>query len=145
MITIDNIKQGIAKNIAKAYSDLPITDEPQRHVEGAAFFVKMTSYNPSVFHKTQARRIYQFDVVYFAPINTPRYEIDSVGQRVAEEFMRPISFDGRHIYAKDLYTRLIDDDFHIIFNVDFFDEIKDAVTYEFMEQLEFCVELKPKE
>lgn len=99
MITVDAIKQGIARNIAKAYSDLPITDEPQRHVEGAAFFVKMISHNPTVFHKKQARRIYQFDVVYFAPINTPRHEVDSVGQRVAEEFMRPISFDGRHIYA----------------------------------------------
>lgn len=145
MITVDAIKQGIAKNISKAYSDLPITDEPQRHVEGASFFVKMVRYNPTVLHTKQARRVYQFDIVYFAPINAQRHEIDSVGQRVSEEFMRPISFDGRHIYAKDLYTRLVDNDFHIIFNVDFFDEIKNTETYEVMEHLEFHVELKPKE
>lgn len=137
MIKINDIRNGIVDAIAKAFPDAVISDDPYSHVEGGAFIVKVVDMSPEAFSKVHARRSYGFDVVFFAPMTMAMHEIDAKGQELVEAFMYPLDFAGRHVYPRNVVTQKVDKDFHVMFDVEFFDSIAQFEEYELMGDLEF--------
>lgn len=144
MIEYEDIANGIADSIAYVFNDAVISDDPYSHIDGDAFIVKAVSYSPMFFSKRHAQRTYHFDIVYFAPMEKPMHEIDAIGQKLLEAFMYPIKFDGRYINAKNLNSVKIDKDFHVEFDLIFFDEIEQREKHDTAQNMElsFTVQCK---
>ena len=143
MISIKDIQQGIEKSIKRVFPNALVKVDPYRHVKGPAFIVKCVSYAPSKFNPTSAHRIYHFDIVYFAPMDEPVHTMDEKGQRLVEAFLYPVEFAGRYIQPQNVNTVKIDKDFHVEFDLDFFDEVELERNFEYMQSLEFHIELSP--
>ena len=146
MIGLEDITKGIANSILYEFKDATISDDPYAHISGPAFIVKMVTASPEKFSATHAHRLYHFDVVYFAEMDTPIHTLDVIGQKLLEAFIWPVEFAGRYIQPQNLSSVKVDRDFHVEFDLDFFDEIEPRVHYKTMQELgiNFRVELDLK-
>lgn len=143
MIPIDTIRKGIAASIRRAFSGAEVNDDPWKHIDGAAFIIKCVSYSPERFSPVSAHRLYHFDIVYFAPMDEPIHTMDEKGQRLMETFMFPVEFGGRYIQPQNLSSVKVDKDFHVEFDLDFFDDVEVVNDSKLMQSLEFHLELTP--
>lgn len=143
MINLQDIVVGIGNSIRAEFEDAKVSRNPYAHISGPAFIVKMVSATPTKFSATNAHRLYHFDVVYFAEMETEISELDVIGQRLLEAFIWPVEFAGRYIQPQNLSSVKVDKDFHVEFDLDFFDEIEPRVHYKTMEELgiNFRIEL----
>lgn len=145
MISYKTIREGIADAILQGFKSLPIDDETAFHIEGPAFLVRLADNAHILDDRRHVRRQMDFNVVYFAPHETPVEKIMDTGLKLAALFQPTISFGGRHITVEDVSTTLVDEDFQVDFRLDFFDEIREEEPYEYMEQMEFRFVIEAKE
>ena len=143
MISYEDIENGIYDSIAYMFKDAEISDDPYSHVDGECFIVKVINMSPVLFSSTNVHRLYQFDVVYFAPEEMPIHELDVIGQKLVEAFMWPVNFAGRYIQPQNVASVKVDKDFHVTFDLYFFDELEQRTEYKFMQAMdfEFTIEL----
>lgn len=135
MISYSDMKESIAAAISKAFGGAVVSDDPFYKIEGPSFLIKVVSSTPTRFSPTHAHRLYHFDIVYFAPPETPIHEIDLAGQQLAEAFIWPLEFAGRHIQPTNITTIKVDHDFHVEFDLDFYDTLPQP-EYEYMGELD---------
>ena len=143
MISYKAIREGIAAGIlrCKKIKDVLIDDEMTYRVGEPAILVHLVESYHELFSKTQVRRSLDFNVVYLAPAGTPTSEIMSTGLDIVAALQPVIEFDGRAITIGDVTGSLVDNDFQISFTIDFFDQLANDESYEFMNELSFRVEL----
>lgn len=145
MIDYKTIRAGIADAIMQAFAGWPIDDEAAFHIEGPSFLIRLADNMHSLDDKRHIRRQMDFNVVYFAPHGTPTGEIVNDGLQLASVLQPTISFGGRQITVYDVSTTLVDEDFQVDFRLDFHDELLTEEPYDYMETLEFKIQLKPEE
>lgn len=147
MITHNDIAAGVRDAILEEFEGAVVSNNPYDHLEGPAFIVKCVGGVHDRFSPTHAHRLYNFDIVYFHPIDQPVSEMDTIGQRLANAFIMPIKFAGRYIQPTAITTAKVDKDFHVTFNLDFYDELPQP-EYEYMRELymefnaDFKIEIK---
>lgn len=145
MIAYSDIKKSIVDSIAKRFGkEAVISDDPFKHVEGQAFIVKLISQDFEDFEKEVVKRSLAFDVVYFAPNKMSMHELDEIGQTLAECFLYPLPFRTRYIQPSDVTTSKVDMDFHVGFELNFYDDKVIDEHYEYAQDLTFKVVLKGK-
>lgn len=142
MISYREIKDAIVSVIADAFKGATISDDPYKHVKGGAFIVKVVNNNANVYSRAIARRDLFFDIVYFAPKEMETHELDEIGQTLAEAFLYPVAFSTRIIQPTNLSNRKVDMDFHLNFDLVFYDDISEKENYDYGEDLEFTVTMK---
>lgn len=142
MIAYSEIKTAIVNVIADAFKDSTISDDPYKHVKGGAFIVKVVNNDANVHSCDIAQRDLYFDIVYFAPKDMEVHELDEIGQTLNEAFLYPITFATRTIQPTSITTRKVDMDFHLNFDLVFYDDIPPKEHYEYAEHLEFKITLK---
>lgn len=145
MISYKTIREGIADAILQGFKSWPIDDETAFHIEGSAFLVRLADNAHVLDDERHVRRQMDFNVVYFAPHETLVEEIMDTGLRLAALFQPTIAFGDRVITVEDVSTTLVDEDFQVDFRLDFYDELREAETLPFMEELEFRFVLEKKE
>ena len=141
MIAYEDIKQGIARRIASAFKDAVISDDPYSHVDGASFIVKVVDNDINYYSVDTASRRLFFDVVYFAPVDTPIHVIDNVGQSLAEAFVGQVAIANRYITPTECGIKKVAEDLHLTFYLEFYDEIK-IEEHPLMNSLDFEITLK---
>lgn len=146
MISYKAIREGIASSILRheKIKNVLIDDEMAYRVGEPAVLVQMVESYHELFSKTQVRRSLDFNLVYLAPIGTPTAEILSTGLDIVAALQPVIEFDGRAITVGEVTGGLVENDFHdfqISFTLDFFDQLANNESYEFMHELSFRVEL----
>lgn len=143
MISYTAIREGIANSIleCKKIKDVMIDDETTYRINEPAILVHLVDAGHELFSKTQIRRTLDFNVVYLAPTGTPTWEIMSTGLDIVAALQPVVEFDGRAITVGDISGSLVGNDFQIGFTLDFFDQLENDESYEFMHELSFRVEL----
>lgn len=145
MISYKSIREGIADAIMQGFKSWPIDDETAFHIEGPAFLVRLADNAHILDDRRHIRRQMDFNVVYLAPHGTPVAEIMEDGLKLASCLQPTIAFEDREITVEDLSTTLVDEDFQVDFRLDFYDELRTAEPYDYMETLEFKIALIGKE
>lgn len=142
MIAYKEIKTAIVNVIADAFEDSTISDDPYKHVKGGAFIVKVVNNDANLHSYDIARRDLYFDIVYFATKEMEVHELDEVGQTLTEAFLYPVSFSTRTIQPTNITTRKVDMDFHLNFDLVFYDDIPEKEHYEYGQDMEFAITMK---
>lgn len=144
MIHYGDIAKGVKEAITRMFGEVEVSDNPYDHLDGPAFIVKCVGSNHDRWSTKHAHRVYNFDCVYFPTVDTPMHEIDAEGQKLAEAFIFPLNFAGRYIQPKNIQTLKVDKDFHVTFDLEFYDELPQP-DYSYMMELfmNFKLELSP--
>ena len=140
MIGYKVIREGIAEALMGRFSkQYPIDDEVAFHVNGPAFLVNLVDSVHILEDRRQVHRRLSFDVVYLAPYGTSTEAVRSSGMEIAMCFQPFVSFVERTIVVDEVSVSYVNEDVHVIFELDFYDDLGINETYEPMQTLQFVV------
>jgi hypothetical protein len=142
VISYEDIRNGIADAVMQAFDALPITDDNRGHITTPAVFVHLTDAGHVLFDLHQVHRSMDFDVVYLAEPETPPAQVLADGQKLAAYFQPCLDFAGRHITVGEVDLERVDEDMHASFTLDFYDDLENTQTYDYMQTIDFHMTLK---
>lgn len=139
MIDLSDIVQGIIDKLATVDKELEITDDSFENIIGDSIVVKVIDnlidkHSPNIY-----KRQISGDIVYLATIDKKAHEIQSFGQKLMESLLDRVQVDNRYLMLHIKETRLVDKDYHIMFNIEFYDDLIIDKKKEYMNNMQIIL------